>query len=609
MKWAASSFLFFLLSFTESKTLHSNAYRKDSTLDSSECSPDIDLADLTTIFFAQFVPGATYSEVRQMVHDVLTVIKKPAEGQQPTGCFENQVPAFLEEICHEKDIVEKYGLSDCCSQRDEERHTCFLARKQPAPGSLPPLQVPEPATSCKAHEENRKEFISKYVYEIARRHPFLYAPTVLSLAARYGKITPPCCGAENAAECFQTETASITNELSESSLLNQHVCTVIRDFGPRTLQAVIIAKLSQKFSRANFSEIQKLVLDVVHIHKECCQGNVLECMRDGEEIMSYICSKQDMLSSKIAECCKLPILELGHCIIHTESDGRPEDLSQNLNRFLGDRNYSQFTSGEKTMFFASFIHEYARRHTELAVPVILRVAKAYQELLEKCFQTENPLECQEKGEEELQKYVQESQAMAKRSCGLYQKLEKYHLQNAFLVAYTKKAPQLTSAELMAITRKMVDTAAKCCQLSGDRQLACGEGAADLIIGQLCARHKARPVNPGIGRCCNSSYANRRPCFSSLLVDETYAPPAFSADRFIFHKGLCQAPGAALQEMKQELLINLVKQKVQITEDQLEAIIPDFSGFLEKCCQGQDQEACFAKEGPKLISKTRDALGV
>ncbi|KFO20598.1 Alpha-fetoprotein [Fukomys damarensis] len=453
-----------------------------------------------------------------MVTDVLTVVKKPTGSEQPAECFENQLSTFLEEICHERAIAEKHRLADCCSRSEEERHKCLLARKKAASASIPALQVPDVVTSCKAYEENREMFINRYIYEVSRRHPFLYAPTALSLAARYDKILPSCCKAENADECFQTQVASITKDLSESSLLNQHVCAVIRNFGPRNFQAMTITKLSQKFPKANFSEIQKLVLDVAHIHEECCRGNVLECLHDGEKIMSYICSKQDILSSKIAECCKLPLLELGHCIIHAENDDRPEGLSSDLSRFLGDRDFSQFSPEEKTIFLARF-----------------------------------------------------------------------------LIAYTKKAPQLTSSELMAFTRKMVTTAATCCQLSGDKQLACGEGAADLIIGQLCVRHDAHPVNPSVGHCCNSSYANRRPCFSSLVVDDTYISPPFSADKFIFHKDLCQAQGAALQEMKQELLVNLVKQKVGITEGQLETIIPDFSGFLEKCCHHQDQEACFAEE--------------
>lgn len=39
----------------------------------------------------------------------------------------------------------------------------------------------------------------------------------------------------------------------------------------------------------------------------------------------------------------------------------------------------------------------------------------------------------------------------------------------------------------------------------------------------------------------------------------------------------------------------MKQKPQITEEQLEAVISDFSALLEKCCQGHEQEVCFAEE--------------
>nr|XP_004665408.1 alpha-fetoprotein [Jaculus jaculus] len=609
MKWRLSIFLIFLLNSAECRMMHRNAYGIASTLDSNQCSAEKNFVDLATIFFAQTVQDATYKEVSQMVNDVVTVLKKPTNDQQPGGCLEDQLSVFLEEICHEKEISEKYGLSACCSQSGEERHRCVLAHKKISPASIPPFQFPEHDQTCKEYEESRETFINKYIYEAARRNPFTYAPTLLSLAAGYSKVIPACCKAENSAECFQTKTALIAKELRENSLLNEHVCAVTRKFGTRNLQAMTVIKLSQKFSKANFTEIQKLALDVAHTHEECCRGNVLECLQDGEKIMSYICSQQENLSSKIAECCKLPTLELGHCIIHAENEAAPEGLGPNLNRFLGDRDFSKFSSEEKTMFMASYLHEYSRRHPELAVPVILRVAKTYQEQLEKCFQSENPLECQDNMEEELQKPIQESQALARRSCTVFQKMGDYHLQNELLVLYTRKAPQLGAAELLDLTGKMVHVAASCCQLGEDKWSACGEGAADLFIGHLCIRHEAKPVNPSIGQCCNSSYSNRRPCITSLVVDETYVPPPFSEDKFVFHKDLCQAQGRELQKMKQELLINLVKQKPRMTEEQHEVVTAEFSSFLEKCCQAQEQEACFAEEGPKLILRTRAALGV
>ncbi|XP_060043832.1 alpha-fetoprotein [Erinaceus europaeus] len=609
MKWVVSAFFIFLLSFSESRTMHRNAYGIASILDSSQCTMEVNLLDAFTILFAQFVQDASYPEVSQMAKDVLTKIEKPTGSEQPAGCMEDQISTFLEEICHEKEIIEKYRLSNCCSQSGQERHDCLLAHKNAAPASIPAFQVPEPVSSCKAFEENRGAFMNQYIYEIARRHPYLYAPAILYLAGHYAKIISSCCQAENPVECFQTKEAPVTKELRENSLLNQHMCAVRRTFEPKVFHAIIIAKMSQRFPRANFTEIQKLVLDVVHLHEECCRGNVLECLQDGGKVMSYICSQQDALSSKITECCKLPMLELGQCIIRAENDDKPEDLSSNLNRFLVARDFSQLSPKEKDLSMARYTYEYSRRHLELAIPVILRVIKTYLELMEKCAQSENPVECQDKGEEELEKHIQESQALSKRSCGLFQKLGKYYLQNAFLVAYTKKAPQLTPLELMTFTKKMATAAATCCQLSEDKQLACGEAAADLIIGQLCIRHEETPINSGVGQCCTSSYANRRPCFSSLVVDETYVPPPFSADKFIFHKDLCQPQGVALQTMKQQFLINLVKQKPQITEEQLEAVTADFSALMDKCCKGEVHEACFTEEGPKLISKTRAALGV
>ncbi|KAL1790543.1 serum albumin [Sigmodon hispidus] len=609
MKWRASIFFAFLLYFAESEMLHRNEFGIASTLDSSQCSTEKNLINLATITFSQFVPEATREEINKMTSDVLTAIKKPTSDGQHGGCLENQMSVFLNEICHEKEISDKYGFSDCCSQSGEERHQCLLARKKTAAASVTPFSFPEASESCKGYKENREMFMNRVIYEVSRRFPFMYAPAILSLAAQYDKAVPVCCKAENAEECFQTKRASIAKELREGSLLNEHVCAVIRKFGSRNLQATTIIKLSQKFPKANLTEIEKLALDVAHIHEECCLGNTLECLQDGEKIMSYICSQQDILSSKIAECCKLPTLELGYCIIHAENSDRPEGLSPNLNGFLGDRNYAQFSSDEKIMFMASFLYEYSRRNPNFAVSVILRAAKTYQEMLEKCSQSENSHVCQANGEEELQKHIQESQALAKQSCAVFQKLGDHFLQNQFLMTYTRKVPQLTSAELIDLTRKMVSIASTCCQLSEDKWSACGEGAADIFIGHLCIRHEAKPLNPGIGHCCNSSYSNRRPCITSLVVDESYVPPPFSEDKFILHEDLCQAQGKALQTMKQELLINLVKQVPNITEERHEAVTADFSAFLEKCCQSPERKVCFAEEGPKLISRTRAALGV
>lgn len=52
-------------------------------------------------------------------------------------------------------------------------------------------------------------FLNSYIYEVSRRNPFVFAPTLLMLAARFEAITKTCCEEQDKANCFQTK-VSIT---------------------------------------------------------------------------------------------------------------------------------------------------------------------------------------------------------------------------------------------------------------------------------------------------------------------------------------------------------------------------------------------------------------
>lgn len=41
-----------------------------------------------------------------------------------------------------------------------------------------------------------------------------------------------------------------------------------------------VARLSQKFPKADFAEVSKLVTDLTKVHTECCHGDLLECADD-----------------------------------------------------------------------------------------------------------------------------------------------------------------------------------------------------------------------------------------------------------------------------------------------------------------------------------------
>lgn len=49
------------------------------------------------------------------------------------------------------------------------------------------------------------------------------------------------------------------------------------------------------------------------------------------------------------------------------------------------------------------------------------------------------------------------------------------------------------------------------------------------------------------------------------------------------------------------LVELVKHKPKVTEEQLKTVMGDFAAFVDKCCAADDKEACFALEVLELFA--------
>ncbi|XP_049741998.1 alpha-fetoprotein-like [Elephas maximus indicus] len=569
------------------------------------------LKDVTSIMVAQFLQKATYEEVQTIVKELLGLAEK-CKGlkphEPPSACSHQLMITFLERICSTQGMADKYGFSDCCNKNSTARHKCFLSHKKDDAGCRDTFQIPNPEI-CEMDKENQVSVKERYMYETSRKHPFLYGPTILTLSACYETAIQSCCQEENKTECLWIQLEPIRKYAREISLRHHHLCEIGIKFNSRVAKAVELVLLTKKQPKANFSEIAKLTMDVKSLHETCCEGNTLECMFGRSQLMNYTCSKQAILSSKITQCCEQPAPFRGECIITSENDDEPDLSSLPLSRFTeGQFVCKQFTDKQDD-FLQEFLYEYSRRHPKLAVPVILRVDAVYQNLLGKCCKLQNPLECYSHGKEIFQRVVQEGNEHVKNLCALHEKLGDGNFHNRLIVLYTKKAPQLSAEELVVFTKSMAAAASKCCPLSDEQQFACIEDSAKLILGALCRRHEAKPINAGVRHCCEDSYAFRKPCFDDLPADETYVSPSLSCDQVISLKeDLCKAPEEKLQTEKQKLLSNLVKQNPHAAETQFQSVIADFTRLVEMCCQAEKREMCFQRKGSELMEKCQSLLG-
>ncbi|NXP78851.1 FETA protein, partial [Ramphastos sulfuratus] len=562
------------------------------------------------VTFAQYVQGGSFGTVLKMAEDVTALARSCAAGARDNPeCLKPLDRILLDAACQQENLPR---LSECCAEKDPARQDCFLSLKNSSGDFTSPFDSPNAAAACKNYSQHPQPSRAHFIYQVSRQHPFLYAPTILAGAARYEEMMKSCCRGTEASspspeECFQRQAPKVVKPIREDALRQEHTCGILETFGERTLQALKLAQISQKFPGADFGTVSKLVLDVAAMHKACCRGAALDCMSAREEILRYVCTHQDILSSKIQQCCEKPLLQRAECILTAENDDRPAGLSPHIREFIEDKGICQQFAQEKDKHLARFLYEYSRRHPEFSAQMLLRVGKGYEELLKECCRSGAPEHCRGRGEEELKKHIYETESVMRASCDIYKEKGDYYFQNELLMSFTKKMPQLTSAELIKFTKQMTTIGSKCCQLSQDKLLPCAEENLDLVLGEICRRHLRDPINPGVCHCCSSSYSFRRPCLGKLEIDESFVPLPLTPGLFTFHEDLCTSQEEKLQHRKQEMLINLIKYKPQISQSQLASVSAAFAIMRERCCSQASPQACFQTQGPELIKRSEKLL--
>ncbi|NXY91015.1 ALBU protein, partial [Alcedo cyanopectus] len=599
MKWATLISFIFLLNSARSWNLQRVA--RDTEHKSEIAHRYNDLKEetfkaVTMITFAQYLQRCSYESLSKLVKDVVDLAQKCAANEDAPDCAKPLPSIFLDEICQVEKLRDSYGaMADCCAKADPERNECFLSFKVPQPDFVQPYVRPAADVICQEYQDNRVALLGHFIYTVARRNPFLYAPTILSLAADYEHALQSCCKEKDVAACLDEKVAAIKERAKKVSVKQQYSCAVLKKFGERTFQAEKLALLSQKYSNAPFTEIQKILVHINDIYKECCEGDMVECMDDRAELMTYICSKQEVFSSKIKHCCEKPVVERSQCIIEADFDDQPENLPSLEEKYIQDKDVCKNFEADHDRFLAEFIYDHGRKHHDMSLQLILRLVKGYESFLEKCCKADNTAECLAKAVEDLNKHIKETRDVVQTNCEFFNTHGEDEFLKGLLIRYTKKMPQVSTDTLLEVGKKMTAVGTKCCQLPEDRRLPCSEGYLSIVIEDMCRRHETSPINDNISHCCSDSYAYRRPCFTALGVDTKYVPPAFDPEMFSFSEKLCNAPPAEREIDQLKLLINLIKRKPQMTEEQIKTISGGFTTMVDKCCKQADIDTCFGEE--------------
>ncbi|XP_044300604.1 alpha-fetoprotein-like [Varanus komodoensis] len=610
MKWVTVISCLFLLSFAESRGLPRRA--RDVEIKTIKQAYELtgeDFFDVLLILNAQQVQQASYEEIKKLADNGVELAKKcTTDESSDKQCSDSLTDVFCAEICHEQALIEKYGFTQCCAKEGAEEEECFHAHKNGSEGAVPPIDPQPHEVLCKEFHDNKAETMHHFEYEVARRRPFANVAEIHAAAHRHVHLMEECCKAEDKDACFYEKSSTVGIPLEQNIAIQKVACHILKH-SKAEMYAMKLANLAQKFPKAENSDLEILARDIVLSHDKCCNGHEVECLLARGNMVAHVCSHQEKFSSKVHHCCEKPWLERVNCFIKIENDEKPADLSPTVREFIEGKKPCQDYADSTVDHLDNFIYEYARRHPEFSGQLITRTAKGYKRLLERCCAMEHPETCLPEGEEMLKKHVAENLEVVKKNCDAHSKLGDYFFQNGLLTVYTMKAPQLEAEELLMYTRGFVRVANKCCNLDEGHKLKCAEENMGLVLGSICLQHNDYNINKQVGKCCTGPYDDLRECFGGLGVDPEYHAPAFNADLFHLDEGICTDAPEEAQRKKQTLLINMIKTKPDISEEQLVSAIVDFQGLVTNCCEADNHKACFDTEFPKLIEKLHTDLGV
>ncbi|NXL77716.1 ALBU protein, partial [Leptocoma aspasia] len=602
MKWLTLISFIFLLSSARSRNLQRTA--RDADHKSPIAHRFNDLKEETfkavcMITFAQYLQRCSYEGLSKLVKDVVDLAHKCVANEDAPDCSKSLPSIVLDEICQVDKLRDSYGdMADCCDKADPERNQCFLSFKVQQPDFIPPYQRPAADVICNEYKDHRVQLLGHFIYSVARRNPFLHAPMILGLAAEYENALKSCCPQSDVGACLDEKVwqlSVIKEKAKKTDMKQQHGCGILNNYGERTFKANHLARMSQKYPNAPFAELVQMVHEVKNVYKECCDGDMVECADDWAELVTSFCSKEGVFSSKVKPCCELPAVERTKCIMEADFDDKPANLPSLAEKYLEDKEVCKSYEANHDAFLSEFVYDYSRGHPEYSTQLILRVTKGYETLMDKCCKTDNPAECRGNAVEELNKHIKETEDLVKTNCELFNTHGQAEFLKKILFRYVGKMPQVSTDTLLEIGKKMTAVASKCCNLPEQKRMACSEGYLSIIIEDMCKKQKSTPINDQVSQCCNELYSYRRPCFTAMGVDTKYVPPPFDPMMFNFDEKMCNAPPAEREAEQLKLLINLIKRKPQMTEEQLKTITAGFTAMTDKCCKQSDVDSCFGEE--------------
>ncbi|XP_051784268.1 albumin 1-like isoform X6 [Erpetoichthys calabaricus] len=562
------------------------------------------------VALSQNLHESGYEELVLLTREITTAAGACCGENPSADCSKNEAELFQSAICASNEIVNKNNLEDCCAKTGDERHQCFMERKKSIPRHKEVKKTYSAKEKCEAFKDNRLAYTGAFIYRFSRMHIMMQPRIIIDFAKRIGDLAEECCAQEeNLDTCFYEKGRPVRNYLAGVTAQSHSLCAISKKYGERVIKAKKVAQYSQKLPQATPEEIGDITQKITSSVFTCCSGDSVKCMKERKQIIEDVCARDDIVSrtKHLAECCKLSIVEKGHCIEHMEPDEKPADLSEKVESYIKDADVCDKFAAGKDLFIGGFLYEYARRHPELSNQMLLRIAKGYEDELTKCCATENPPECYGKADEKLHAAMQDNLSYFQKMCAFVNTEGKAAYEKLMVIRYTSIMPTASFEGIRTITYRMGGIMQECCAKDQSKLMSCAEEKLSDLLDETCAENDPATINKNVEACCNDFYSHRRLCILNMKPDTESAPPEFSAESFPITEALCTMSDKDSLTASVKLLYEVVRLKPTVTMEQIKTLTDGFNALKAKCCADENKQQCFETERAAFINTSKGLL--
>jgi len=221
---------------------------------------------------------------------------------------------------------------------------------------------------CKAYHDDRKDVLSQYLYEVARRYPKTVVVLLLHGAKIHDKVSETCCEAADKDACFHEKAREIQKTFKEKIYEQENTCFNLKHYGKDLLQTLKFIETIDKFPHANQEIVSHIAKELVHIHEETCKGDTLESLLDRVDLSDYVCKNKESISTNLNDCCEKSLVDRAKCLIQLENEERPTNQPPPSEEIIKEAEACKSYAEHGQEHLESFLFNLARNHLVLPCP-------------------------------------------------------------------------------------------------------------------------------------------------------------------------------------------------------------------------------------------------